>query len=467
MERMRHCTSCILAAAATLLLSCAKESAPETTPERKVTIRVSIPGETKVALAETADRKSMHLSLEESDRISVNGNEFQVIDWISDHEAVFEGDAPAGPRFTLIYPGDYATADAFNARGYASQTQQGNASMAHLAYNAMLAGVSSFEEPRFDAGWAAAQGGSLAQNGVVQLRLQLPEGVTRVSSLALVASRAVFPATNGTTEMMTEQRLTLEGCTLGANRILEAYLMFSAAGVSWTAGDRLTLAVSTPDALFLRSLDMPAQTWTGGGQYTIQCKVETRNNYEIHSVQDLLAFREGVNSGSFLWQWRHVSLEADLDLSGAGAWTPIGNGRFNYSGEGENAYAVSGNTFRGTFDGKGHALRNLRMSGTAPDNAPFGLFGILDGATVKNLVLGAASGDTGAFTVTPSGALEAGIVAGVCRASCLQDITNYSPLTLAQNSSSAPAFFGMVELRKRKEKRTSKRLSFGSARPSA
>ena len=29
------------------------------------------------------------------------------------------------------------------------------------------------------------------------------------------------------------------------------------------------------------------------------------------------------------------------------------------------------------------------------------------------------------------------------------------------------AFFGMVELRKRKEKRTSKRLSFGSARPSA
>ena len=440
---MRYSPCLILAAAAAITLSCAKENAPEPAAAEKVTIKVSFPEATRVALAETADRKAMHLSLEEGDILSVNGNTFNLVNLISDHDAVFEGTVPSGNSYTIIYPGKYASADAFNARSYAAQEQTGNSSMAHLEYNAMLSGVSSYGEPCFEAGWAAGKGGSLAQNGVLQLRLQLPAGVTTVTSLALIASRAVFPATNGGGERMKEQTLTLSGCTLPSNRILEAYMMFGAAGVSWQAGDRLTLAVGTPDAMYLRSLGMTGQTWAGGGQYTVQCKVETSNNYGIESVEDLLDFRDGVNSGSFLWQWCHVSLEDDLDLSDVGpSWTPIGNGSFNYSGE--DAYAVRGNSFRGTFDGKGHVLRNFRMTGTPEANAPYGFFGILNGATVKNLVFGAAEGDAGYFKVTPSGALEAGIVAGVCRGSVLQDITNYSPMSIEQNSSSAPAFFGMV-----------------------
>ncbi len=433
------------ATAAVLAISCAKEKEGYLTPAQqageRVTIKVSTSEEMlgKVSMSEASDRKAMNLAWESTDKLSVNGEEFSVTNIISAHEAEFDGTAPASSPYTIIYPGKYTDAAAFNARSYAGQAQSGNSSTAHLEYNAMLSGVTAYLEPKFDPDWAADNGGTLVQNGVIQLRVQLPDAVTAVNSITLIASRAVFPTTNEGTEKVKEQTLTLSSVS-PTSHIVEAYMMFSAAGVVWQAGDKLTVAVNTPDAMYVRELPaMTAQTWEGGGQYTIQCKALTENSFEINNATDLEEFRDGVNSGDFLWQYCHVSVKADIDCSGISSWTPIGNGTFNTSD-----YSVSGNVFHGSFDGENHVLKNFQMNGTPAENAPYGLFGILDGATVKNLVFGASSGDTGFFKVTPTASMEAGILAGVCRGSKVQNVFNYSPMSILTNTSTAAAFFGMV-----------------------
>ena len=438
----------LLAAAAIFAFSCTEELEPASRPQagERVTVRVSTANgmDGKVSMTESDDKKAMLLAWEEGDNLSINGNEFVVTNILSAHEAEFEGDAPAGSSFDIIYPGKYADAAAFAARSYAGQAQNGNSSTAHLEYNAMLTGVADYEAPKFDAEWAEDMGGELLQNGVIQLRLQLPAGVTTATTVILYASSAVFPTTNAGTDKVSEQTLSLSSVTLPSNRVLEAYMMFSAAGVNFLDDDKLTIAVDTPEGMYVRTLTMTAQTWKGGGQYTIQCKVSDENTFEINDANELLEFRNGVNSGSLLWQTCHVSLGSDIDCSSIDSWTPIGNGTFTPTESGSVSAEWTEPAFKGIFDGQGHAIKNLVMTASPQTYAPYGLFGILYGAEVKNLTLGAESGDTGALTVTPQGRMDAGAVAGVSFGSSIQDVTNYYPMTIPNNSSPDRVSLGMV-----------------------
>ena len=430
----------ITLAIAALSLSCVKEKSPEATPSaNKVTVKVSI-ADTKVSMTEASDHKSMALAWQDNDAISINGENFTIKDGFTAHEAEFEGTAPASDPYTIIYPGKYASISDFNARSYDGQVQDGNSSTAHLEYNAALVGVSSYAAPKFDPDWASDYGGSLVQNAVVQMRLQLPDGASAPTAVALVASNAIFPTTNAGGAFSKQMVLSMKNVVLPANRIVEAYMMVSAAGVTIADGEALTVAVVTPDATYVRELTLSSQTWTGGGQYTLQLKDFNVHNFDINTVADLEMFRDGVNSGDILWQTVHANLTTDLDLSGVSNWTPIGNGAFLSA----SPYTVAGNTFRGVFDGGNHVLKNFQMNGTPAENAPYGFFGILDGATVKNLVFGAASGDSGFFKVTPSGIMEAGRVAGLACCSTIQNVTNYSPMSILEHTSSSAAFFGMV-----------------------
>ena len=426
-----------------LAVSCAKEIATEApVAGNKVTIRVSMPEEpfSKVSLTEADDNQSIALAWEAGDKISVNGNVFTIKEGFSAHEAEFEGDEPAETEFTIIYPGTYASIDDFNARSYEAQTQTGNSSTAHLEYNAALVGVSEYAEPKFDPDWAADKSGSLIQNAVLQMRLQLPEGVTDANFVTLSASRAIFPTTNAGGTLVKEQTLTLSDVALPANRILEAFMMVSAAGVTIQDNDELTIVVGTSAGIFLRKITLSSQNWVGGGQYTLQLKVQDENSFDINNVNDLIEFQEGVNSGSMLWQTVNANLKADLDLGSVSSWTPIGNGTFINA----NPYTVAGNTFRGVFDGGNHVLKNFKLNGAPAANSPYGFFGILDGATVKNLVFGAASGDSGFFKITPSDITEAGLVAGLSRGATIKDVTNYNPMSIPENTTTAVAYFGMV-----------------------
>jgi hypothetical protein len=80
---------------------------------------------------------------------------------------------------------------------------------------------------------------------------------------------------------------------------------------------------------------------------------------------------------------KYFKLTQDIQLTGN--WTPIGGGA---TGTYVNGAPVAAQSFQGTLDGDGFAIKDLRVN--TPLRAA-GLFGALYGATIKNLVIEVAS----------------------------------------------------------------------------
>ena len=157
--------------------------------------------------------------------------------------------------------------------------------------------------------------------------------------------------------------------------------------------------------------------------------------YVIENAEALTAFCADVNSGND-YSGKYVVLKANITLSGV--WTPIGNGARSDS-------SYTGNAFKGTFDGGGHSVAGLLIN-AGEANAAIGLFGVVDGGTVKNLTLsdvsiaassnknaGAAIGlmvnNATAANITVSGSVSAadgvgGIVGRMTISGTISDCTN-------------------------------------------
>lgn len=106
-------------------------------------------------------------------------------------------------------------------------------------------------------------------------------------------------------------------------------------------------------------------------------------NPVIGNLAQLKAFRDAVNAGNN-YQGVTVKLAADIDLNSE-EWTPIG---------------TSSAPFNGTFDGAGHTISNLVITGS---NSNVGLFGYTTNGEIKNLTVENA---------LVSGRLNVGVVAG-------------------------------------------------------
>jgi len=89
----------------------------------------------------------------------------------------------------------------------------------------------------------------------------------------------------------------------------------------------------------------------------------------IESAEEFKAFRDEVNNGTTFDGWT-VSLGADIDLAGEENFGTIG---FDES-----------SSFRGTFDGNGKTISNLKITSTENN---VGLFGYIAGATIRNFTL--------------------------------------------------------------------------------
>lgn len=94
------------------------------------------------------------------------------------------------------------------------------------------------------------------------------------------------------------------------------------------------------------------------------------NPYLIRNVNDLKLLAEKVNSGE-RYEGKYFKQTADIDLNNE-PWTPIGTVINN----GKDA-----KPFKGTFDGDGYKITNLKVTGNS-NNA--GLFGYTQDATIKN-----------------------------------------------------------------------------------
>ena len=110
----------------------------------------------------------------------------------------------------------------------------------------------------------------------------------------------------------------------------------------------------------------------------------------IEDVADYAAFTEAVNSGND-FAGKTIKLANDIDLyfkdctamadSDPVTFRPIGDTKYN-----------GNKPFKGTFDGQGHTIKNLYQNGWDlgyqwGEYGSYGLFGELEGATVKNVVI--------------------------------------------------------------------------------
>lgn len=107
------------------------------------------------------------------------------------------------------------------------------------------------------------------------------------------------------------------------------------------------------------------------------------NPYKIQNVNDLKKLAENVKNGTD-YEGKYFKQTADIDLEDK-EWTPIGTkvytGEF---GQSETRH------FKGTFDGDGHQIANLTITGR---NEYVGLFGYVRNATIQNCnVAGEVSG---------------------------------------------------------------------------
>lgn len=124
----------------------------------------------------------------------------------------------------------------------------------------------------------------------------------------------------------------------------------------------------------------------------------------INTAEDLMNFAKGVNAQDGT-ESMDVYLEKDIDMSSVSNWTPIGNGTFSGT-------AVSGAAFKGTFYGKNHTIKGLKMvvPSDAPAGTTCGLFGVISGATVKDVNIGEGSTLTSSSATMTCGGAVAGAV---------------------------------------------------------
>ena len=139
-------------------------------------------------------------------------------------------------------------------------------------------------------------------------------------------------------------------------------------------------AMVTAMALMTEPAD-PWAEWNGKTDYP--GSGTEKDPYCIEDLSHLMGLSKEVAGGND-FAGKYIVLTAPIDLASlrinGGSWNPIGWYWDADEMEGEIA-----NPFRGHFDGQGNTIKNLRIerSGETADYA--GLFGLIDGGSVKNL----------------------------------------------------------------------------------
>ncbi len=105
-----------------------------------------------------------------------------------------------------------------------------------------------------------------------------------------------------------------------------------------------------PESMTVRFVSVTNKTQPVNGQLT--------ETVEIATPQELLAFAETINNGTWAQNRRRYLLTADLDMAGI-AFTPIGTNENLIEHWEWRDPTESG--FNGEFDGQGHTIKNLRV----------------------------------------------------------------------------------------------------------
>ncbi len=149
---------------------------------------------------------------------------------------------------------------------------------------------------------------------------------------------------------------------------------YTADGTEYTAWNT---RLSADIALYARF----ASLWSGTDDidtswYTSNAASDT---YDISTASALAGLASLINDGTITGSIT-VNLNDDIDLAGL-EWTPIGYG---------DRTSESAPAFTGVFNGNGHLIVNLSVSGSA-DKYPAGLFGLISDASINDLKIKSGS----------------------------------------------------------------------------
>ena len=177
---------------------------------------------------------------------------------------------------------------------------------------------------------------------------------------------------------------------------------------------------------------LPTVALASGGAPTTKTAEDGKTYYLIEDEADLKWFRDQVNGGKGTI---NAKLTADITLTEAN-WTPIGKAA-DYS-----AGVYEANAFKGIFDGNRKTISGLKIDCTASSSVALGLFGVANGATIKNLVVRGEIKAT--LNKTSSATFEIGGVVGQCGgATTLNQVVSYVNVTSTNNNDrSSPSAVG-------------------------
>ena len=132
----------------------------------------------------------------------------------------------------------------------------------------------------------------------------------------------------------------------------------------------------------LKSIEL--EQWSNHTDINWYEKNKDKTTYTIATAEQLAGLVYEVSSRGVTFEGKTILLANDIDLGGY-MWTSIGKG------------GSTMRPFKGIFDGQGHTIRNMIVSGERTS----GLFGYVENGTIKNLtvedsyVLGAREGVAG------------------------------------------------------------------------
>lgn len=143
----------------------------------------------------------------------------------------------------------------------------------------------------------------------------------------------------------------------------------------------------------------------------------------ISDAGTFMEFVRSVNAGASTSRWENadgeICLLTDIDLTGI-EWTPIGNA--TSEGTGAPTYTFA-NAFKGKFNGNGHSITGISWTCDMSKNSVYGLFGAADGATIRNLTVG-AEGDAITLTGTPEATPSVAGIIGYAENVTISSVTN-------------------------------------------
>ena len=157
-----------------------------------------------------------------------------------------------------------------------------------------------------------------------------------------------------TTLLKCEEMVTLEG--------VEAYTNSAQITKEQLVSKAVTLGTAFMDDCEQKNGGYPVFSW--------QCKTVLPTDLALSTEAELRLLAYEVNSGKQTFSGKTVTLKNDIDL-GSREWIPIG---------GNSTTDAVGKTFKGTFDGRGYGVRNLKIT---LNSYYVGFFGGVSG-TVKN-----------------------------------------------------------------------------------